>query len=162
MSENTFISILKLKFWSPSLGTKFLLQSCLSSDLLLFENSTEPRHRAQLDSPPVLFCFIAITILWQWYPKFIDKKIKVIKLHACKVASVVSHTATLWTVAGQAPLSMGFSRQEFWSGLPCPPPGSWLNPSSIFPIQGSNPGLLCLLPCRWILYRWATKEAKLS
>ena len=28
-----------------------------------------------------------------------------------------------WTVACQAPLSMGFSRQEYWSGLPCPPPG---------------------------------------
>ena len=31
--------------------------------------------------------------------------------------------ATLWTVAHQAPLSMGFSRQEYWSGLPFPPPG---------------------------------------
>ena len=30
--------------------------------------------------------------------------------------------ATLWTVACQAPLSMGFSRQECWSGLPCSPP----------------------------------------
>ena len=30
---------------------------------------------------------------------------------------------TLWTVARQAPLSIGFSRQESWSGLPCPPPG---------------------------------------
>ena len=30
---------------------------------------------------------------------------------------------TLWTVAHQATLSMGFSRQEYWSGLPCPPPG---------------------------------------
>ena len=30
---------------------------------------------------------------------------------------------TLWTIALQAPLSMGFSRQENWSGLPCPPPG---------------------------------------
>ena len=29
----------------------------------------------------------------------------------------------LWTVAHQAPLSMGFSRQEYWSGLPFPPPG---------------------------------------
>ena len=29
----------------------------------------------------------------------------------------------LWTVALQAPLSMGFSRQEYWSGLPCPPSG---------------------------------------
>ena len=31
--------------------------------------------------------------------------------------------ATPWTVVHQAPLSMGFSRQEYWSGLPCPPPG---------------------------------------
>ena len=31
--------------------------------------------------------------------------------------------ATLWTVACQAPLSIGFSRQEYWSGLPCPPAG---------------------------------------
>ena len=30
---------------------------------------------------------------------------------------------TLWTVAHQAPLSMGFSRQEYWNGLHCPPPG---------------------------------------
>ena len=29
---------------------------------------------------------------------------------------------TPWTVARQAPLSMGFPRQEYWSGLPCPPP----------------------------------------
>ena len=29
--------------------------------------------------------------------------------------------ATLWSIAQQAPLSMGFSRQEYWSGLPCPP-----------------------------------------
>ena len=34
---------------------------------------------------------------------------------------------TLWTVACQAPLSMGFSRQEHWSGLPCPPPGDLPN-----------------------------------
>ena len=34
--------------------------------------------------------------------------------------------ATLWTVAWQAPLSMGFSRQEYWSGWPCPPPGDLL------------------------------------
>ena len=31
-------------------------------------------------------------------------------------------------VACQAPLSMGFSRQEYWSGLPCPPPGDLLSP----------------------------------
>ena len=36
--------------------------------------------------------------------------------------------ATLWTVARQAPLSMGFPRQEYWSGLPFPPPGDLLHP----------------------------------
>ena len=36
--------------------------------------------------------------------------------------------ATLWTVACQAPLSMGFSRQEHWSGLPCPLPGDLPEP----------------------------------
>ena len=36
--------------------------------------------------------------------------------------------ATLWTAAHQAPLSMGFSRQEYWSGLPCPPPGDLPDP----------------------------------
>ena len=35
---------------------------------------------------------------------------------------------TLWTVADQAPLTMGFSRQEHWSGLLCPPPGNLPNP----------------------------------
>ena len=35
---------------------------------------------------------------------------------------------TLWTIAHQAPLSTGFSRQEYWSGLPCPPPGGLPNP----------------------------------
>ena len=36
--------------------------------------------------------------------------------------------ATLWTVACQAPLSMGFSRKELWSGLPCPLPGDLPDP----------------------------------
>ena len=37
--------------------------------------------------------------------------------------SVMSDSAAAWTVACQAPLSMGFSRQEYWSGLPFPSPG---------------------------------------
>ena len=45
---------------------------------------------------------------------------------------------TLWTVAFQAPLPMGFSRQEYWSGLHALPQG-------IFLTQRSNPGLLHLL-----------------
>ena len=44
----------------------------------------------------------------------------------------------LWTIALQAPLSMGFSRQEYWSGLLCSPPGD-------LPTQESSPRLLCIL-----------------
>jgi len=42
--------------------------------------------------------------------------------------SVVRLSAALWTAARQAPLSVGFSRQEYWSGLPWPPPGDLSNP----------------------------------
>ena len=45
-----------------------------------------------------------------------------------KLLSCVRLFATLWTVAHQAPLSMGFSRQEYWSELPCPPPWDLPNP----------------------------------
>ena len=41
---------------------------------------------------------------------------------------VVQLCETLWTVVCQAPLSMAFSRQEYWIGLPCPPPGDLPNP----------------------------------
>ena len=49
--------------------------------------------------------------------------------------SPVQLFAALWTLARQAPLSTGFSRQEYWSGLPCPSPGGLPNP-------GIEPGLL--------------------
>ena len=49
--------------------------------------------------------------------------------HACVLSlSVVSDSATPWTVAHQAPLSMGFPRQEYWSGLSFPPPGHLPDP----------------------------------
>ena len=47
---------------------------------------------------------------------------------------------TLWTVARQAPLSMGFSRQEYWSALPCPPPGH-LPDSGFEPVSLMSPAL---------------------
>ena len=59
-----------------------------------------------------------------------------------KSLSCVRLFATPWTAASQPPLSMGFSRQEYWSGFPFPSPG-------IFPTQGLNPGLPC---CRQTLY----------
>ena len=64
--------------------------------------------------------------------------IYILSTRGCSVASVMSSSAALWTIALQAPRSMWFSRQDYWSGLP------------------ANP---CLLHCRWILYCWATREA---
>ena len=45
-----------------------------------------------------------------------------------KPLSRVQLFATPWTIACQAPPSMGFSRQEYWSGLPSPSPGDLPNP----------------------------------
>ena len=56
--------------------------------------------------------------------------------------SRVQLSETLWTVARQAPLSMEFSRQEYWSGLPFPPP-------SIFLTQGWNLSLLPISARSW-------------
>ena len=54
--------------------------------------------------------------------------------------SCVELFTTLWTVARQAPLSMGFSRQEYWSGLPCPPLGDLPDPG-IEPESLKSPAL---------------------
>ena len=61
----------------------------------------------------------------------------------CAVLSHFSHVqlcVTQWTAAHQAPLLMGFSRQEYWSGLPCPPPGDLPNPG-IEPTSLKSPAL---------------------
>ena len=61
--------------------------------------------------------------------------------HVCMLScSVVSNSAAAWTAAHQAPLSMGFPRQEYWSGLPFPPPGDRLNPG-IEPQSFASPAL---------------------
>ena len=51
-------------------------------------------------------------------------------VHACVHAQSLRPCPTLWTTALQAPLSMGVSRQEYWSGLPCPPPGDLPDPGT--------------------------------
>ena len=46
----------------------------------------------------------------------------------------------LWTITHQAPLSKGFFRHEYWSGLPCPPPGNLPDPG-IEPVSLTSPAL---------------------
>ena len=74
--------------------------------------------------------------LWCSYPPCHRSRLQTC-VHLLSHFSCVQLFVTLWTVALQAPLSMGFSRQEFWSGLPYPP--------GDLPDRRSNLRLLCLL-----------------
>ena len=72
----------------------------------------------------------------------------------CVSHSVTSDSLqTPWTAAYQPPLSMGFPRQQYWSGLPCPPPGDLPNPR--VQIQVS-----CIAGRFFII--WSTREALLD
>ena len=85
-------------------------------------------QRRRLAGPFVLFSFICCGFFFFFF-FFLAKERKKVKS-----LSHVRLFATPWTVAHRAPLSMGFSRQEYWSGLPFLLQG-------IFPSQGPNPGL---------------------
>ena len=71
-------------------------------------------------------------------------------MYFCFVVQSLSHVwlfVTPWTVVCQAPLTMGFSRQEYWSGVPFPSPGDL-----------PNPGIkLCSPSLQQILYNWAPR-----
>ena len=66
--------------------------------------------------------------------------------------SCVWFFVTLWMVAHQAPLSIDFSRQEHWSGLPVPPPGGLLNPG----VKPVAPYVSCV--GRWVFTPSTTWE----
>ena len=67
----------------------------------------------------LIFTFLNFLILLSWVYSFC----------CCLVNQVVSNTfVTQWNVACHAPLSMGFPKQEFWSGLPFPSPGDLPDP----------------------------------
>ena len=67
--------------------------------------------------------------------------------------SVVSDSATPWTVALQAPLSIGFPRKEYWSRLSFPPPGGFPDPK-VEPGSPASPTLWILLPHSANLKSW--------
>ena len=81
----------------------------------------------------------------------------VVSMSTCML-SHFSHVwlfATLWTAAHQVPLSMGFSRQEYWSGLPCPPLGDILN----WGIKLTSVFILCI--AGGFFTHWATWEVSM-
>ena len=69
---------------------------------------------------------------------FLNLILEVISHHACMLSHFT--LAPQWTAAHQAPLSMGLSRQEYWSGLPCPSPGNLPDPG-IKPMSLLSPAL---------------------
>ena len=98
-------------------------------------------------------CTILTTVEGEnlWPPKQMSySQIQVNGNCCCFPLSCILLFVTPCTLAHQAPLSMDFPRQEYWSGLPFLTPG-------IFMTQGFNPHLL---HCRQILYHWATIEAQ--
>ena len=69
-----------------------------------------------------------------------DAQINYVYVYVLSWFGRVRLSATPWTAAYQAPLSMGFSRQEYWSGVPFPPPGDLLDPG----IEPESPVSLAL------------------
>ena len=80
---------------------------------------------------------------------FILISVSLLTVFALDAQSCPTLLATPWTVARQAPLSMGFPRQGYFSGLPSPSPGDLPDPG----IKPTSPEF-----CRQILYHWATRE----
>ena len=80
------------------------------------------------------------------FPQWLNICSSVVQDESRDVFCVLSHFSciqrfvTLWTVARQAPLSMGLSRQEYWSRLPFPSPGDLPNPG-IKPTSLTSPAL---------------------
>ena len=105
------------------------------------------------DSFPLNYVCLTVMTLWRWKCEinrspgqeiqgFTTWEFWDILILACMVNhfSLVQVFETLWTIVRQAPLSKGFSRQEYWSGLSCPPPGNLPDPG-IKPRSLTSPAL---------------------
>ena len=83
------------------------------------KNKWRGRPTSLVNSCRLLFLKYPLTFCHIW---LFSLPLPISSLHICHVLSCVWHFETPWTVVHQAPLSIEFSRQEYWSGLPFPPP----------------------------------------
>ena len=74
---------------------------------------------------------------WCWFSNRVTSSSFIIRLLPAQSLNPVQLFVTPWTVAHQVPLSVGFSRQEYWSGLPFPSPGDLPHPG----IEPRSPAL---------------------
>ena len=104
----------------------------------------------------------------RWAFSFLKKKIYFILAYA-QMLRCVQLFVTPWTIAHQSSLSMGFSRQEHWSGLPLPPPGEFPYPriapgspawqADSLPTEASeSPILHCTVDLQCCVGFWSTAE----
>ena len=80
---------------------------------------------------------------WEWHHANNTVILLIDFVYTCAMlrhSAVSDSSVTLWNVAHQAPLSMGFPRQEYWSGLPFPPRGDLSGPG-IKPVSPMSPAL---------------------
>ena len=112
-----------------------------------------PRLNKKHDSNYSWWCWFLMLWRWRygkkgWNPN-VQPRLKTTSLEHQTCMHVLSLSrsrlfVTPWTVASQAPLSMGFPRQEYWSRLPCPPPGDLPDPGikSVSPMSPALEGRL--------------------
>ena len=105
-----------------------------------YPTPTVPKSMRMETSPGSLFCFQCR----EWGPTC--------RYHCLVTQSSPTLFPTLWTIAHQAPPSMGFPRKEYWSRLSFPPPDSR---GSFWPSDWTH----LSYTGRQILYHWAIREA---
>ena len=113
-----------------TLGSCFIfLKSTLYSMVCIWQSHTP---KLLLFLYAVKLCLLRMLIHDFWVGnRLLSTSSPLKSVPACMHAKSLRLCPTLWdpwTVAHRAALSMGFSRPEYWSGLPCPPPGDLLNP----------------------------------
>ena len=134
-SQFSFLHLLRL-----SHDFSFLLSTLNYIDFLMLNQPCIPSRRTTRHMYHIFYilCLIFLNFIYNFC----------ISVHACVGVCSVWLFATLWTIAGQASLSMGFSRQEYWSGVPFPSPGDFPNPGIKPRCPALAGGFFTTVPCR--------------
>ena len=161
-----WVSFNQLKAWiKQSLALSWVREfSCVTANVL-FESLNRTKRLSKSEFPlpdypeaETLVFFLPSDSNWItdsfWISSLPALRLKLMLLNLLypQLARVLSHFScvrlfdTLWTIVHQAPLFMGFSRQEYWNGLPCSPPGDLPWPRD----QTCVPYISCI--DRWVLY----------
>ena len=136
-SDDLILHCLRLAHYSPATFSS-LVQSLPSCSLCLEHNSLGcffPSFRYSFPESPLFFCRFPVVPYLSCTNHLGNLNVSAYEphIHAC-VLSHVQLSVTSWTRARQPPLSMGFSRQEYWHGLPFPTsqdlPNSGIEPES--------------------------------